>query len=58
MPLYRVMAYLRSGFLSAWWVVYFTLKWEAELYNPLTYDEAKSLEVELDIDLSEGGFGV
>jgi hypothetical protein len=28
------------------------------LYNPLTHDEAKSLEVELGIDLLEGGFGV
>ena len=29
-----------------------------ELYNPLTYDEARSLEVELGIDLREGGLGV
>ena len=29
-----------------------------ELYNPLTYDEARSLEVELGIDLRAGGFGV
>ena len=29
-----------------------------ELYNTLTYDEAKSLEVELGIDLREGGYGV
>jgi hypothetical protein len=29
-----------------------------ELYNPLTFDEAKSLEVELGIDLRAGGFGV
>lgn len=29
-----------------------------ELYNPMTYDEARSLEVELGIDLREGGFGV
>jgi len=28
------------------------------LYNPLTYDEARSLEVELGIDLREGGYGV
>ena len=28
------------------------------LYNPLTYAEAQSLEVELGIDLREGGFGV
>ena len=28
------------------------------LYNPLTYEEARSLEVELDIDLREGKFGV
>ena len=27
-----------------------------ELYNPLTYDEARSLEVELGIDLRAGGF--
>ena len=29
-----------------------------ELYNPLTYDEAHSLEVELGIDLRESGYGV
>ncbi len=29
-----------------------------ELYNPLSYDEARSLEVELGIDLREGGYGV
>jgi hypothetical protein len=29
-----------------------------ELYNPLTYDEARSLEVELGIDLRESGYGV
>ena len=28
------------------------------LYNPLTYDEARALEVELAIDLREGGYGV
>jgi len=28
------------------------------LYNPLTYDEARSLEVELGIDLRKGGYGV
>ena len=28
------------------------------LYNPLTYDEARSLEVELGIDLRESGLGV
>ncbi len=28
------------------------------LYNPLTYDQARSLEVELAIDLREGGYGV
>ena len=28
------------------------------LYNPLTYEDARSLEVELGIDLREGGFGV
>ena len=28
------------------------------LYNPLTYDEARGLEVELGIDLRESGFGV
>jgi hypothetical protein len=28
------------------------------LYNPLTYDEARSLEVELGIDLRESGIGV
>lgn len=28
------------------------------LYNPLTYDEARSLEVELGIDLRNGGYGV
>lgn len=29
-----------------------------ELYNPLSYDEARNLEVELGIDLRESGFGV
>lgn len=29
-----------------------------ELYNPLTYEEARSLEVELGIDLRAGGYGV
>ena len=29
-----------------------------ELYNPMTYDEARSLEVELGIDLRESGYGV
>ena len=29
-----------------------------DLYNPLTYDEARGLEVELGIDLRESGFGV
>lgn len=29
-----------------------------ELYNPLTYEEARSLEVELGIDLRESGYGV
>lgn len=29
-----------------------------ELYNPLTYGEACELEVELAIDLREGGYGV
>jgi len=28
-----------------------------ELYNPLTYDDARSLEVELGIDLRAGGLG-
>ena len=28
------------------------------LYNPLTYDEARSLEVELGIELREGGYRV
>ncbi len=29
-----------------------------ELYNPLTYEDAIALEVELGIDLRYGGFGV
>ena len=29
-----------------------------DLYNPLTYEEARSLEVELGIDLRSGGYGV
>ena len=29
-----------------------------ELYNPLTYEDARSLEVELGIDLRAGGYGV
>lgn len=28
------------------------------IYNPLTYDKARSLEVELGIDLGDSGFGV
>ncbi|MDD5028640.1 MAG: hypothetical protein PHH58_03920 [Rhodoferax sp.] len=28
-----------------------------EWYNPLSYDEARSLEVELGFDRREGGFG-
>ena len=28
------------------------------LYNPLTYDEAGSLKVELGLDLREGSYGV
>ncbi len=29
-----------------------------ELYDPMTYEEARDLEVELAIDLREGGYGV
>ena len=29
-----------------------------EAYNPMTYDQARSMEVELGIDLREGGWGV
>lgn len=29
-----------------------------ELYGPLTYDEARDLEVELAIDFREAGYGV
>jgi hypothetical protein len=29
-----------------------------ELYNPLSYDEARDLEVELAIDFREAGYGV
>lgn len=29
-----------------------------EIYNPMTYDEARDLEVELAIDLRESGYGV
>jgi len=29
-----------------------------EAYNPMTYDDARSMEVELAIDLREGGYGV
>ena len=29
-----------------------------EPYNPMTYDEARSMEVEVAIDLREGGYGV
>jgi hypothetical protein len=29
-----------------------------EAYNPMTYDEARSMEVELAISLREAGFGV
>ena len=29
-----------------------------EPYNPMTYDEARTMEVEVAIDLREGGYGV
>ena len=29
-----------------------------EAYNPMGYDEARAMEVELAIDLREGGYGV
>ena len=29
-----------------------------EPYNPMTYDDARTLEVEVAIDLREGGYGV
>ena len=29
-----------------------------EAYNPMTYDGARAMEVELAIDLREGGYGV
>ncbi|MEO8487156.1 MAG: hypothetical protein ABI585_12560 [Betaproteobacteria bacterium] len=29
-----------------------------EAYNPMTYDAARTMEVELAIDLREGGYGV
>jgi hypothetical protein len=29
-----------------------------EIYNPMSYDAARDLEVELAIDLREGGYGV
>ena len=29
-----------------------------EAYNPMTYDDARAMEVELAIDLREGGYGV
>ena len=29
-----------------------------EMYNPLTYEDARSLEVELGIDFRAGGYGV
>jgi len=29
-----------------------------EPYNPMTYDEARTMEVEIAIDLREGGYGV
>ena len=29
-----------------------------EPYNPMTYDEARDMEVEVAIDLREGGYGV
>ncbi len=29
-----------------------------EAYNPMSYDEARAMEVELAIDLREGGYGV
>ena len=29
-----------------------------EAYNPMRYDDAKTMEVEVGIDLREGGYGV
>ena len=29
-----------------------------EAYNPMSYDDARTMEVELAIDLREGGYGV
>ncbi len=48
----------KAGIQANRYVQEFVLRLMPELYalyNPLTYDEARSLEVELGIDLREGG---
>lgn len=51
----------KAGIQSNRYVMEFGLRLLPELYdlyNPLTYEEARSLEVELGIDLRAGGYGV
>ena len=51
----------KAGIQSNRYVQEFGLRLLPELYalyNPLTYEDARSLEVELGIDLRVGGYGV
>jgi hypothetical protein len=51
----------KAGIQSNRFVRQFGLRLLPELYepyNPLTYDDARSMEVEAAIDLREGGYGV
>jgi hypothetical protein len=51
----------KAGIQSNRFVQQFGLRLLPELYepyNPMTYDDARSMEVEVAIDLREGGYGV
>jgi len=51
----------RAGIQSNRYVREFGLRLLPELYeayNPMSYDEARDMEVEVAIDLREGGYGV
>ena len=51
----------KAGIQSNRYVLKFGLRLLPELYeayNPMTYDEARDMEVEVAIDLREGGYGV
>ncbi len=51
----------KAGIQSNRYVLKFGLRLLPEIYeayNPMTYDEARDMEVEVAIDLREGGYGV